>query len=76
MPEVKHLHKTLVFTDLVIEQNRAMQRLANARPFSDGAAHAWETSQELHMDGGAQITYQDESGRAFRPQRFLCSSTS
>ena len=49
MPEVKHFHKTLVFTDLVIDQNRTMQQLANARPFSDGAAHAWETNQQLHM---------------------------
>ena len=23
--------------------------LANPRPFSDGAPHAWETSQQLHM---------------------------
>ena len=34
---------------VVIDQNRAMQQLANARPFSDGAPHPWETSQQLHM---------------------------
>lgn len=49
MPEVKYFQKTLVFTDLVVDQNRAMQQLANPRPFSDGAPHAWETSQQLHM---------------------------
>ena len=49
MPEVEHFHKTLVFTDLVIDQNRAMQQFANARPFSDGASHARKARQQVHV---------------------------
>jgi hypothetical protein len=49
MTEVKHFHQTLIFTDLVIGLNRAMEQLANARSFSNGASHAGKTSQQVHM---------------------------
>lgn len=49
MPKVKHFHETLIFADLVVDQNRAMQQLANARPFSDGASHAGKASQQVHV---------------------------
>jgi hypothetical protein len=49
MTEVKHFHETLIFTDLVVDQNRAMEQLANARSFSNGASHAGKTSQQVHM---------------------------
>jgi hypothetical protein len=49
MTEVKHFHGTLIFTDLVVDQNRAMEQLANARSFSNGASHAGKTSQQVHM---------------------------
>jgi hypothetical protein len=49
MTEVKHFHKTLIFTDLVVDQNRAMEQLANARSFSNSASDAGKTSQQVHM---------------------------
>jgi hypothetical protein len=49
MPEVKHFHDALIFTDLVVDQNPAMEQLANARSFSNGASHAGKTSQQVHM---------------------------
>jgi len=49
MTDVKHFHETLIFTDLVVDQNRAMEQLANARSFSNGTSHAGKTSQQVHM---------------------------
>jgi hypothetical protein len=47
--EVKLFHETLVFTDLVVDKDWAMQKLAYAPPFSDGAANARKTRQQFHM---------------------------
>ena len=49
MADVKHFHETLIFMDLVVDQNRAMQQFAHTRPFSDGASHAGKASQQVHV---------------------------
>jgi hypothetical protein len=40
MTEVKYFHSALVLTNLIVNQDRAMQELADARPFSDWVSHA------------------------------------
>jgi hypothetical protein len=49
MTEVKHFQETLIFMDLVVDQNRAMQQLANTRPFSDGASHTGKAGQQVNV---------------------------
>ena len=49
MSEVKHLDQPLVGIDSVVNQNRAMQQLANARPLFDQRAHPRKLSQQLDM---------------------------
>jgi hypothetical protein len=43
MAEVKYFHGALVLTNLIVDQDRAMQQLAYARPFSDWVSHAGKT---------------------------------
>ena len=49
MPEVKYLHEVLIFVDLVVNQNRAVQQFAHPRPFSDRATHAGKPSEQIHV---------------------------
>ncbi len=49
MTKVKDFNEVLVFADLVVEENGAVQKFAHARALSNATAHAREASQELHM---------------------------
>ena len=46
---MKDFDEALVFADLIVNQNRAVQEFANACAFSNGGAHAREPRQQLDM---------------------------
>jgi hypothetical protein len=49
VPEVKYIDEMLVFADLVVDQNGAVQELANARTPSNDIAHPRKATQQLHV---------------------------
>ena len=49
MPEVQNLDHTLIFADLVVDQNRAVCQFAHTRSFPDCPTHARKIGQKLHM---------------------------
>ncbi len=40
MSEMKDLHEALIFVDLVVNQNRAVNQFPNLRPFADDTTDA------------------------------------
>jgi len=49
MTEVKNLYEPLFFLDLIVNQNRAMQQLADPRSFPDGATHVRKASEQINV---------------------------
>ena len=49
MTEVQHLHRSFVFADKVIHQDRAVQELSHSRAFSDRVAHAGKAAQQIDV---------------------------
>ena len=49
MSEMKDFDEPPVFTNLVIDQNRAVQQFSDVGPFSDDTTHAGISSQQFHM---------------------------
>ena len=49
MAEVKHLDQLLIFVNLVIRQDWAMDQLSNPRAAADDRTHAWTALQEIQM---------------------------
>jgi hypothetical protein len=49
MPEVQNLDHTLVFSYLVVDQNRAVSQFAHTRSLPDCPAHAREIGQKVYV---------------------------
>ncbi len=49
MAEMKNLNQTLVFMNLVVNQNRTVDQLAGARPFAGDIPHTWEPAEQIHV---------------------------
>ena len=49
MPEVQNLDHTLIFADLVVDQNRAVSQFTHTRSSPDCAAHARKIGQKLYV---------------------------
>jgi hypothetical protein len=47
--EVKHLDEAFIFTDSVVNKNRAMLQFSYAGPFSDSATHAGKPAKQIHV---------------------------
>ena len=49
MPQVENFHHMSVFSQLVIDKNGAMRKLADSRSFADRTTHTGEPSQQFDM---------------------------
>jgi len=49
VPEVQNLDHALVFSDLVVGQNRTVNQFAYTRSLSDGPAHARKIDQKVYV---------------------------
>lgn len=49
MAEVKHFDGVFVFLDSIINNNGAMLQFSDAGPFSDCAAHAGESGEQVYV---------------------------
>ena len=45
MAEVENLYQTLLFSDLVVNQNRTMEQLSHSQSAPDDAAHVRKTGE-------------------------------
>ena len=45
VPKVEHFHHVPILVDLVVHQDRTVQKLADLSPLPDGVAHAGKTTQ-------------------------------
>ena len=49
MTEVKHLYEVPIFSDSVVNHDRAMLQFTYAGPLSNRAAHARKPREQFHM---------------------------
>ncbi len=46
---MKNLYEPLLFVDLVVDQNRAVDEFTHPRPFADSVSNAGETTEQIDM---------------------------
>lgn len=49
MPEVQNLDHTLIFADLVVDQNRTVSEFAHTRSLPDCPTHARKIGQKVYV---------------------------
>jgi hypothetical protein len=49
MTEVKDLDETILFVDLVVDENRGVDQLTHTRPLSNGVTHVGESNEQTDV---------------------------
>ena len=49
MPKVENLNQSLLLTDLVVNENRAVDQLTHVRPLANGVSHVREPPKQVDV---------------------------